>query len=163
MDRSILGEEEIRPVKRQISVHLIRGDLMVTDIAERAAGIHQNGSTDNIGLQKDRWVFNAPVDMALGSKVDDSVRLFLFKERIHPLPVTDVELHKAEVRIIHHRLQCAEVAGIRQFIKADDSGIRIGFPHIKYEIASDKTGPAGDNIGHWNTPLIQVTSSVCSL
>jgi hypothetical protein len=148
VDRRLFGEEEIRPVKRQITVDFIGGNLMVTNVTESAAGIHQNGSADNIRLQKNGWVFNTPIYVAFCCEVNDRIRLFLFKESIYPFPVAYVKLHETEVWGIHHRLQCAEVSGIRQFIEAYDAGIRMRFKHIENEVTADESGTAGDNIGH---------------
>ena len=69
MDRSFLCEKQIRPVKRQITVNLICGNLMITLDSVFAAGIHKNSSTDNVCVQENLRVLDGTVNVALSREV----------------------------------------------------------------------------------------------
>ena len=148
MDRGVLMEEEVRSVDRQISVHLIRGDLMVSLDAVLSAGIHQDRGTDDVGLQEDRRVLDGAVHVGLCCEVYDDVRLLLLEELVYALSVADVELHKAEVLFVHHRSKGRKIPRIGQGIQADDSVLRVFLELVEDEVASDESGTAGHNDGH---------------
>ena len=79
MNRRILMEQEVRSVKRQVTINLIGADLVETLHAILAAGIHHNSRTENIGFQEDSRIFYTSVYMAFSSKVDYDIRM-LFLE-----------------------------------------------------------------------------------
>ena len=72
--------------------------------------------------------------MRLCCKVDNDVRLLLLEELIHALTVTDIELHEAEVRVVHNGSKCAEIACICKFVKTDNSVVRISVQHVEHEV-----------------------------
>ena len=80
--------------------------------------------------------------MAFRSKIDDDIRMLLFKELVDRLTVTDIRLHKAEIRIIHHRRKRRKIARVSQLIQTDNSIIRILIQHMKNEVRADKAGAA---------------------
>ena len=108
------------------------------------AGIHHHRRAQNISLQEDARILNGAVHMALRREVDHDVRMLLLEQLIHRLPVADVRLHKAEIRVVHDALQGAQVSGIGQLVQTDDPIIRILPQHVENKIASNKTGSAGD-------------------
>src|SRR5699024_1425658 len=61
MDGSLLREEQIRAVQRQVAVHLIGGNLVISLDAVFAAGVHQHGSTLDVGVQKYLRIFDGTV------------------------------------------------------------------------------------------------------
>ena len=124
---------------------------MVTGVAVATAGIHEHRGADDVGIEEDGGVFNAAVDMAFGSKVDDSIGVLFFKEAVNPVTVTDVQLDKTEVGIVHNRLKGGKVAGIGELIQADDAIIRMCGKHVEDEVGADETGTTGDNDGHVST------------
>ena len=58
VDRGLLRKEQVRPVQRQISVHLIGGDLVVAADAENAAGVQKYLGTHHVGLQENSGIFD---------------------------------------------------------------------------------------------------------
>lgn len=92
-----------------------------------AAGIHQNGGADNVGVQENLRIFDGAVYVGLGSKVDDDVRMFLLEQLIDTFAVRDIFLHKTEIRVVHDRSKRGQVAGIGQAVQTYDSVIRIFF------------------------------------
>jgi len=71
--------------------------------------------------------------------------MLLFKEAIHRLPVADIHLHKAEIRLIHDRCQGRQISRVGQLVQTDDTIIRILLHHVKYKIRTNKSGAAGDD------------------
>ena len=83
--------------------------------------------------------------MRFRRKIDDHIRMFLFKELVHSLTVTDIGLDKTEIRQRHHRCQSRQIPGIRQLIQTNHPKIRMRLQHMKNKIRTDKTGTAGDD------------------
>ena len=148
MDWSLLSEEQIRTIQRQVTVNLIGRNLMITLNAILTASIHQHTGTDDIGLEEDARIFNRTVNMRLCRKVDHYVRMFFFKQFIHSFAVTNISLHEAEVRIIHNRRQCGQIACIGQLVQADDPIVRILLQHVEHKVTTNKTSTAGNNNIH---------------
>ena len=86
--------------------------------------------------------------MALRGEVYHHIRVFLLKETVNGLPVCDVFLYEAEVRIVHDRSQGGKIARVSQAVQTDNPVIRIFFQHVENKVASDKTGAAGNNNLH---------------
>ena len=120
---------------------------MVTLDAVLAASVHQNTGTDDIGLEEDSRIFDRTVNMRLCRKVDHDVRMFFFKQFIHCFAVADISLHEAEIRVIHNRGQCGQIARIGQLVQTDDSIIRI-LQHVEHKVTTNKTRTAGNNNIH---------------
>ena len=102
MDGGLFGEEHVGAVQRQIAVDLVGRDLMIAGDAVLAAGVHQHLGTQNVGPEKYLGILDGTVHMALGGKIHHHIGLFFLKQAIHALPVADIQLHKAEVGVIHH-------------------------------------------------------------
>ena len=148
MQRRLLRKEEVGSVERQIAVHLVRRDLMIAPDAVLAAGIHQNGRADDVGLKEDTRVLDGAVDMALRREVDDDVGLLLLEEFTDRLAVADVRLHEAEVGVVHHAPERGQIARIGELIQTHDAVFGILFEDMKDKIAADEPRPAGDEDGH---------------
>ena len=148
VDRRLLREEQIRPVERQIAVDLVGRDLMIPPDAVLAAGVHQHGGADDVGLQKDLGVFNRAVDMALGGEIHHDIRMLLLEQAVHARSVADIRLDKPELRMRHHRRERAQIARIRQLVQTDHAVLRMVLQQIVYKIASNKSGAAGHNNCH---------------
>ena len=86
--------------------------------------------------------------MALCGEVHYDIGMLLLKQRINRLAIADIRLHKAEIGILHHRLQRGKIARISQFIQANDSIIGIFLEHMEDKVTSDKSGTAGYNDRH---------------
>ena len=148
MDWGLLGEEQVRTIQRQVTVNLIRRNLMVTLDAILTASIHQHTGTDDVSLEEDARVFDRTVNMRFCRKVHHDVRMFFFKQFIHSFAVTDISLYKAEIRFIHNRCQRGQIACVGQLVQADDPVIRILLQHMEYKVTTNKTSTAGNNNIH---------------
>ena len=154
VDRSLLGEEQVRTIQRQITINLIGRNLMVTLNTILTASIHQHAGADDIGLEEDARIFDGTVNMRFCRKVDHDVRMLFFKQLIHSFAVADVGLHEAEVRIIHNRCQCGQITCIGQLVQADDPVIWILFQHVEHKVTTNKTSTAGNNNIHFLLPRL---------
>ena len=148
VDGRLLGEEEIGPVQGQVAVDLVRGDLVIARDAEGAAGVHQDGGADDVGLKEDGRVLDAAVHVALGGEVHHDVRVLLAEDAVYGLAVADIDLAEAEVRLLHDGGKGGEVARVGQLVQADDAVLRVLCQLIKDEVGADEAGPAGDDNGH---------------
>ena len=148
MDRSILGEEQVRTIQRQVTINLIGRNLMITLNTVLAASVHQHTGTDDIGLEEDAWIFDGTVNMRFCRKVHYDIRMFFFKQLVHCFTVTDVSLHEAEIRIVHNRCQRGQIACIGQLVQTDNPVIRILLQHMEYKVTTNKTSTAGNNNIH---------------
>ena len=110
-----------------------------------AASVHQHTGINDIGLEEDARIFDGAVNVGLCRKVDHDVRMLFFKQLIHSFAVANVGLHKAEIRVVHNRCQCGQIASVGQLVHADDPVIRILFQHVEHRITTNKTSTAGNN------------------
>lgn len=53
MNRRFFREEQVWPIKRQVSIHFIRTYLMIADVAVLPAGVHQYTGSYDIRLEED--------------------------------------------------------------------------------------------------------------
>ena len=141
-------EKQIRPVKRQIAVHFIGADLMVSPDAVFPAGIHQNGATYDICLKKNSRILDRSVHMGFGREVHYNVRLLILEDMIYGITIPDICLIESEVIILHYRLKRREVPGVGETVYAYYGILRMCLHFIKDKIASDKSGSAGDDYFH---------------
>ena len=127
MERRLLREEQVRPVQRQIPIHLIRRHLMIPLDAILPARIHQDCCANDIRLEKNLRICDRAIHMRLRREIHDHIRMLLFKEPIDCFPVADIHLYEAEIRKTHHALQRRQIPRIRQFIQTDDAVFRMLF------------------------------------
>ena len=156
MDRRLLREEQIRPVKRQISVHLVGRYLVITGNAVLPACIHQDCGSFDIGIQEHLGILDRTVHMALCRKINHYIRVLFLKQSVYRFAVRYTLLHESEIRIVHHRFQRGHIARVSQAVQTDDAVIRILVKHVKYKVASDKSGSAGHYNIHTDTSLINL-------
>ena len=105
MNRGFLGEEEVGSVKRQITVNLVGGNLVIALNTVLAAGVHQYLGAENVGGEEDFGVLDRAVNMAFRREVDDDIGMLLLKELVYRLSVGNAFLDKAEIRVVHHGSQ----------------------------------------------------------
>ena len=148
VQRRLLGEQQVRPVERQVAVDLVGRDLMEADIPVFAAGVHEHGRADDVRLQKQRRVGDRAIHMALGREVHDHVGVLLGKEAVDRLTVADVRLDKAEIRLPEQRRERGEIAGIGELVDAHEPVVRIALAQVKQEIRADEAGAAGYESSH---------------
>ena len=148
VDGCLLSEEQVGPVQRQVAVDLVGGHLVIPLDAVLPAGVHHHGSAQDIGLEEHLGVLNGAVHMALRCEVDHNIGVFLLKELVDGIPVTDVDLAEAEVGVLHGRFQGGQVARIGQAVHAHHPVLRVIFQQIVNEVAADKAGTAGHEVNH---------------
>ena len=148
MNRGFFGKEQVRTIQRKVTINLVGRNLMITLDTVLAAGIHQNRSTDDIGLKENARIFNRTVNMRFCRKVDHNIRMFFLEQLIDCFAVADVCFHKAEIRVIHNRCQRGQVSCVGQFIQTDDPVIRILLQHVEHKVAANKSSTASYNNIH---------------
>ena len=148
VERGLLGKEKVRSVERQIAVDFVGRNLMVARDAVLAAGVEQDARADDVCLEKNFRVLDGAVDVALGGKVDDDVRVLGLEEVIDGLAVGDVGADECEVFVLLRSFERLEVAGIGELVKADQTVFRVVLEFVVNEVATDKTGAAGNDDGH---------------
>ena len=90
-------------------------------------------------MERSTWLFCC--------EVYNHIRMLLLEELVDCFAVSDAFFYKTEIWIVHDRSQGREIAGIGQAVQTDDPVIRVFFQHVENEVASDKSGTAGnDNI-----------------
>ena len=89
------------------------------------AGVHQDGSTDDICLKENLRIFDGTVYMAFCSEVDHDIRMLFLKETVYCFTVCDAFLHKTEIRIVHDRGKSGKITRIGQAVQADDPVVRV--------------------------------------
>ena len=127
VDRCLLCKEQIRAVQRQVAVHLIGGNLMIAGNAVFPAGVHQHSRTLDVGIQKNFRILNRAVHMAFRREVYYHIRMFLFEQTVHRLPVCDAVFYKTEIFLLHHGSQSGKITGIGQAVQTDNPVIRVFF------------------------------------
>ena len=126
------------------------------------AGVHKDGSSNNVGFEEYLRIFDGTIYMAFCRKIDHHVRVFLLKKSIDSFPVCDAFLNKTEIWIVHDRGKGRKIAGIGKAVQADDPVVRVFVEHVKNEVGTDETGSSGyDNIHNDSFLLISdLTQSV---
>ena len=104
VERCLLCEEEIRAVKRKVSVNLIGGNLVVTLDSVGAACVKQRCGSHNVCAYKALRIYNGTVYMALRCEVYNDIRFFFFEEVEYEFTVCDVALYELVVRLVLDRL-----------------------------------------------------------
>ena len=137
-------EEEVWTVKRQVAVNFVGWDLVVALDAVLAAGVHQDWSPDDVGLQEDFRIFDWTVNVAFRSEVDHNVWMFFFKKLVDAFAVADVQLDEAEVWLVHNILQCWQVARVSQLVQADDLIVWVLLHHVEDKVAADEASTASN-------------------
>ena len=83
--------------------------------------------------------------MAFRGKIHHDIRMLFLENPVNRLPVADVRFAEAEVRLLHNRRQCGEIAGVREFIDADYPVFGVLLQEMENEIATDEPRSARDN------------------
>jgi len=141
VDRRFLCEEKIRPVKWKISVDLISRNLMISLDPVFPAGVHKDGSSNNVGFEEYLRIFDGTIYMAFCRKIDHHVRVFLLKKSIDSFPVCDAFLNKTEIWIVHDRGKGRKIAGIGKAVQADDPVVRVFVEHVKMSWTDEPAPP----------------------
>jgi hypothetical protein len=97
---------------------------------------------------------NRPVDVRLGSEIDNRVDFVLLDGRGHRVCIADIASHKPVAGIVLHIKQVIRVAGVSEFVVYQDVIVRVLAQQVVYEIRPNETGAAGDHdVSHAVTPM----------
>ena len=89
--------------------------------------------------------------MALCRQMDDAGDVLLLHEGVDGVKIADVCAYKTVVGLVLDVLEVSEVACVGQFVHIDDPVVRVFVDEEPYDMASDKSGSAGDDDGlHYN-------------
>ena len=121
------------------------------------AALQQVNGAQNIGLNKNFRVADAAVNVALGSKVDDVIRVIFGDQVSDKSLIADIALNKDMAGIVLDIFQVFQVAGIGQLIQVDQADILVFFQHIVDKVGANKTGTAGNKISFhlFTIPIIE--------
>ena len=100
-----------------------------------------------VGAREGERVFDTPVHVALGGKMDDAVHLFLLHKGVEAFEVADVHLDELVVRLVLYVLEVFQVAGVGQFVKVDDLVLGIFVDKQADNVTADESGTSGYDDG----------------
>ena len=103
VERCLICEEEIRAVKRKVSVDLIGGNLMVTLDPVSTARVKQRCGSHYVCPDKTLRIYNGTVYMALRCEVYDDIRFLFLEEVEYEFAVCDITLYELVVRLVLDR------------------------------------------------------------
>ena len=154
LDRVLSNYENVHTYqikKRNSVIQVLYSEIEYIESSNSKCILHRRRMTrrdraHDIRLHKDFRVRNRTIHVRLRRKVDDAVKVVFFKQRRHQFLVADIALHKDVALIPFHALQVLQIAGIRQLVQIDQENIVVLFEHVIYEVRSDKTRAAGDQI-----------------
>jgi hypothetical protein len=106
--------------------------------------VDEGKGTVDVGLDKDTRIFDAVIDMALGSEMDDASDVVGIKERFDEASVTDVSVNKNMAIIVLNFGEVFNLPRIGKEIEIDKTDIRVFVQKIRDKIAPDKSGASGD-------------------
>lgn len=120
-ERGFFCEEEVRSVQWKVSIDFVGGNLVEAMDMVFYAGIHEDRGTDDICFQEYFRIQDGAVHMGFGSKVDNYIRMFFFKDRVYGFPVADIYLQESEAGEVQYGLQGRKVSCIGELVQADDA------------------------------------------
>lgn len=144
MKRRIFMEKKIRSIQRKVSVDFIGGNLMIPFDSVFSTSIHQNGNTDDIGLKEDLRILDGTIDMAFRGKIDYDIKLFILKQTINGIPISDIPFDELEVFQTHDWSKGFHVPGISQGIQANEFIFGIFSRHDVEIISTDESSTSSD-------------------
>ena len=97
----------------------------------------------HVGLDEFARGIDGAVDMRLRREIDDGRRPVLVHEVLDQGAVLNAAVNENMIGMIHHGCQRIQIPGIGQGVQVDDPDVS-PVDQAKNEIASDKTGAAGD-------------------
>ena len=151
----------LRMIHRKGSIDFVGRDMVehLAFIALRQAfpiqlgGLKQAQSSHHIGTGKSERVFNAPVNVGLGCKVDNPVDLLVLHQFIDTFEVADVHLDKLVVRLVLYVLEIGKIACVGELVQIDNPVVRILIHEKPYYVGADKACPSGDYYAPTHKPF----------
>ena len=151
----LFGEVAFRP---EASVDLVGGNLVVAyagapggvagSVLARdpgaACGVEKVLRAEDIRLQEQLGVLDAPVDVALGGEVHDVVKLVLAEELVGKLAVADVSLDEEAAFVVDVFGYGAEVSGVGEGVEHDDAHVAVLGEDVFQIVGADESGGSGD-------------------
>ena len=137
------------------AIHFVGGDV-VEALALIAFGkrlpivarrLQQAEGAHHIGAGERHRIFDGTIDVTFGGEVNDAVDVFLFEQTTHGGVVADVEAGEFIVRRVFHVGEIGQVAGVGEYVEADNVVVGIFANKTAYDVVADETGAAGDDDG----------------
>ena len=82
--------------------------------------------------------------MGLGGEVDDGVNVVGANGRGHVLPPADAAAHEGVTRVVLHRPQIVQIAGVGQLVVDDDTARLMLRQQVMDEVGADESRSARD-------------------
>jgi len=127
---------------RDAPVDLIGRDVEKLLYPKLSARLKEREDPVDVREHEAARIVDRSVDVRLGRKIDDGVHVShqVLNDRL----VSDIPLKEHEPGVVREIRQVVHIAGIRERIEHDYAILGILAQHVATEIASDKTGPAGN-------------------
>ena len=106
-------------------------------------GLEQRQRTYYVCICESKRVFYAPVNVALGCKVDYPVNVVLLHQRLHRFIIADVRLYKRIILLALDVLQVCQISCIRQLVEVDNVVFGVFVYEQSYNVRAYKTRSAG--------------------
>ena len=145
MVRRLLGELR-RIIQRQVTIHLIRADVMITD-AVPAHGLEEAEGADDVRAHERLGVGDGVVVMRLRGVMHDGV--VAGHDFIEQLRIADVAVDEIHA-IRRDALQIIQLARVGQRIQHRHMGLGMVVYDVVDEIRTDEAGTASHDDGVWN-------------
>ena len=141
--RGARGDSSADDAVGHVAVHLVRADLEEALVPVAPRGLEQHERADDLGLHEGVRRLDAAIDVRLGGKVDDRVRLA--GDSLDQRRIGDVPMHEAVPRVGGHIGQVLEVAGVGQLVQHGDLQVGMALEHPTHECGADEARSSGDD------------------
>ena len=134
--RCCSGERRFYPsgmCQLQCAIYFIGGNVIETfafipfrqTFPINLGSLQQGKSSHHVGTGKGKWILDAPVHMAFGCQVDDTINTILPHQSLHFFKIADVGFYKCIIRLVLNIFQVSQITCISQFVKIDNVIVRI--------------------------------------
>ena len=112
-----------------------------------ARRFEQHERADDVRVDERLRAVDRPIDVRLGSEIQDGVRPRVGEHARHDVAIGDVALDERHARILQRPLEIQQAAGVRQLVDDDDAMGRV-IERVLNEVRADEAGAAGDEKRH---------------
>src|SRR5437667_1900280 len=111
-----------------------------------ASNFEQNKSAGDVGLDYRSWFVDAPVDVRLCGKMNDSITATHC--RFYGCCIADVPLHKFIIGMVRYRFKIRDVSSVRELVIVDNRQTVLGSQGTPNKVGTNKSSAAGNKNPH---------------
>lgn len=112
-----------------------------------ASGFKQRKGAVDVGAQEFARAMNRPVDMGLGSEMNDGARLMLYELAVDQGAITDIARHEAVPGIALQAGKVLKIARVGKLVQVDDRLVTL-FEPVQHKITANKASVTGNKDTH---------------